>query len=77
MLDEVKALGFLYATRAGISIGVDDMVVPAEKVELVANAEKDVVAVESQYPRTAPSPPANATTRSSKSGRESPKRSPT
>src|SRR3979411_18708 len=28
MLDEVKKLGFLYATRAGISIGIDDMVVP-------------------------------------------------
>ena len=49
MLDEVKNLGFLYATRAGISIGVDDMVVPGEKAELVSNAEKDVVAVESQY----------------------------
>src|SRR6195952_1154021 len=48
-LDEVKNLGFLYATRAGISIGVDDMVVPGEKKELVANAEKEVVAVESQY----------------------------
>ena len=31
MLDEVKALGFLYATRAGISIGIDDMVVPGRK----------------------------------------------
>ena len=31
MLDEVKKLGFLYATRAGISIGIDDMVVPEEK----------------------------------------------
>ena len=30
MLDEVKKLGFLYATRAGISIGIDDMVVPEE-----------------------------------------------
>jgi DNA-directed RNA polymerase subunit beta' len=49
MLDEVKNLGFLYATRAGISIGVDDMVVPGEKQELVRNAEKEVVAVESQY----------------------------
>jgi len=28
MLDKVKNLGFLYATLAGISIGVDDMVVP-------------------------------------------------
>jgi DNA-directed RNA polymerase subunit beta' len=49
MLDEVKALGFLYATRAGISIGIDDMVVPAEKAGLVREAEREVVNVESQY----------------------------
>jgi DNA-directed RNA polymerase subunit beta' len=49
MLDEVKALGFLYATRAGISIGIDDMVVPGEKVGLVRDAEKEVVLVENQY----------------------------
>src|SRR5271157_918245 len=49
MLDEVKALGFLYATRAGISIGIDDMVVPEEKAGLVAEADKEVVAVENQY----------------------------
>ena len=49
MLDEIKNLGFLYATRAGISIGIDDMVVPSEKAGLVRAAEKDVVAVESQY----------------------------
>ncbi|MBM3775071.1 MAG: DNA-directed RNA polymerase subunit beta', partial [Acidobacteria bacterium] len=49
MLDQVKELGFLYATRAGISIGIDDMVVPSEKQELVRDAEKEVVAVESQY----------------------------
>jgi DNA-directed RNA polymerase subunit beta' len=49
MLDEVKALGFLYATRAGISIGIDDMVVPGEKAGLVRAAEKEVVVVESQY----------------------------
>ena len=48
MLDEVKNLGFLYATRAGISIGIDDMVVPA-KGALVRDAEKEVIAVESQY----------------------------
>ena len=49
MLDEIKALGFLYATRAGISIGIDDMVVPGEKYTLVKEAEKEVVAVENQY----------------------------
>src|ERR671936_1922842 len=49
MLDEVKNLGLLYATRAGISIGIDDMVVPKEKAQLVRDAEKDVIDVESQY----------------------------
>ena len=49
MLDKVKNLGFLYATRAGISIGVDDMVVPGVKKELVKNAETEVIAVEAQY----------------------------
>src|SRR5215467_8896305 len=49
MLDEIKNLGFLYATRAGISIGIDDMVVPGEKAGLVKAAEKEVVDVESQY----------------------------
>src|ERR1700686_594242 len=49
MLDEVKSLGFLYATRAGISIGIDDMVVPDEKAKLVKNAEKAVIEVQQQY----------------------------
>jgi DNA-directed RNA polymerase subunit beta' len=49
MLDKVKSLGFLYATRAGISIGIDDMIVPGEKAGLVKDAEKAVIEVESQY----------------------------
>jgi len=49
MLDEVKKLGFLYATRAGISIGIDDMVVPGEKAKLVKDAEKAVIEVVQQY----------------------------
>jgi DNA-directed RNA polymerase subunit beta' len=49
MLDEVKALGFLYATRAGISIGIDDMVVPVMKAKLVKDAEKQVIEVQAQY----------------------------
>ena len=49
MLDEIKNLGFLYATRAGISIGIDDMVVPSVKKELVSKAETEVIAVEAQY----------------------------
>ncbi|MGQ9634478.1 MAG: DNA-directed RNA polymerase subunit beta' [Bryobacteraceae bacterium] len=49
MLDEIKNLGFLYATRAGISIGIDDMVVPASKPQLVREAERQVMEVQAQY----------------------------
>ncbi len=49
MLDEIKKLGFLYATRAGISIGIDDMVVPDDKAALVHDAEMQVVEVQQQY----------------------------
>ena len=49
MLDDLKQLGFLYATKAGISIGIDDLVTPDAKRELVARAERDVIEVEKQY----------------------------
>ncbi len=40
MLDQVKNLGFKYATKAGLSIGIDDMVIPADKAKLVNEAEQ-------------------------------------
>jgi DNA-directed RNA polymerase subunit beta' len=49
MLDEVKSLGFRFATRAGLSIGIDDMVIPDNKKVLVKDAEKQVVNVQQQY----------------------------
>ncbi|MGH9358509.1 MAG: DNA-directed RNA polymerase subunit beta' [Terriglobia bacterium] len=49
MLDEIKDLGFLYATKAGLSIGIDDLVVPSSKPHLVGEAEKEVIEVEKQY----------------------------
>src|SRR3954462_648334 len=49
MLDEVKSLGFNFATRAGLSIGIDDMVIPDNKKILVKDAEKQVVNVQQQY----------------------------
>ncbi|HTK94711.1 MAG TPA: DNA-directed RNA polymerase subunit beta' [Terriglobales bacterium] len=49
MLDGLKQLGFLYATRSGLSIGIDDMVIPAHKYTLVKDAEKQVIAVQQQY----------------------------
>src|SRR5712675_2262463 len=49
MLDEIKALGFAYATRSGLSIGIDDMVIPDNKRTLVRDADKQVIAVQQQY----------------------------
>ncbi|MGH9454475.1 MAG: DNA-directed RNA polymerase subunit beta', partial [Terriglobia bacterium] len=49
LLDEIKDLGFLYATKSGISIGIDDLVVPSSKKGLVEDAEKEVIEVEKQY----------------------------
>ncbi len=47
--DKLMYTGFSYATRAGISIAVDDMQVPPEKQDIISNAEKEVQEIESQY----------------------------
>ena len=49
MLDRLKDLGFLYATKSGMSIGIDDLVIPKEKAGLVKQANGEVVKVEQQY----------------------------
>ena len=49
MLDGIKQLGFNYATRAGLSIGIDDMVIPEHKYALVKEGEKKVIEVQQQY----------------------------
>src|SRR3982751_4517607 len=41
--------GFHYATRAGMSIGIDDMKIPGEKKAILAGAEKDVKEIQQQY----------------------------
>src|SRR6201986_24495 len=48
-LDRVKDLGFQYATRSGLSVGLDDMVIPDSKGPTVREAEKEAVAVQQQY----------------------------
>jgi DNA-directed RNA polymerase subunit beta' len=49
MLDGLKDLGFLYATKSGLSIGIDDLVIPKEKPVLIKQANTDVIGVEQQY----------------------------
>jgi DNA-directed RNA polymerase subunit beta' len=47
--DQMMALGFNYACRAGISFGKDDMVIPEAKARLVAEASELVKEYENQY----------------------------
>ena len=49
MLDSLKNLGFLYATKSGLSIGIDDLIIPSEKAGLVDSARDEVIKVEQQY----------------------------
>ncbi len=49
MLDSLKHVGFTYATRSGLSIGIDDLVIPSEKGALVSRARDEVIKVEGQY----------------------------
>ena len=48
-LDRIKDLGFKYATQSGLSVGLDDMVIPDSKYTVVGDAEKQVINVQKQY----------------------------
>jgi DNA-directed RNA polymerase subunit beta' len=48
-LDRIKSLGFQYATKSGISWGMDDLSKPIEKDKIVADAQKEVEEVRKQY----------------------------
>jgi DNA-directed RNA polymerase subunit beta' len=49
LADRLRHLGYGYATKAGISICVDDLLIPKRKVELLEQAQKDVQEIEEQY----------------------------
>ncbi len=49
MADKLMYTGFTYATRAGISICVDDMLMPPQKADLIGAAEKEVLEIHHQY----------------------------
>jgi len=51
MADELKALGFRYATQAGVSISVDDLQIPPKKKELLREAEAEIESTENRYTR--------------------------
>jgi DNA-directed RNA polymerase subunit beta' len=47
--DQLMYTGFRYATRAGVSIGIDDMLIPAEKSPILGEAEREVNEIQEQY----------------------------
>ena len=49
LADSLKNTGFEQAARSGISIGFDDIVIPKEKSEMIANANKAAAEIEKQY----------------------------
>jgi len=49
LADQLMYTGYHYATRSGISIGVNDMIIPATKVDLIKAAESEIKDIEKQW----------------------------
>ena len=49
VIDNIKTLGFEYCTLSGVSWGMDDLIVPKEKAELIDQAEKEVKQIDSHF----------------------------
>ncbi len=48
-LDKIKDLGFEYSTLAGITWGMDDLIIPVEKEKILEEAQKEIEKIEKQY----------------------------
>src|SRR5262249_16223802 len=51
LLDELKNLGFQYATQAGFTVGIDDVRIPPEKSEIIDRAQSEVDQINLNYRR--------------------------
>jgi DNA-directed RNA polymerase subunit beta' len=49
LADRLRSLGYGYATKAGISVAIKDMVIPSKKAEFLERAQKEVAEIENQY----------------------------
>lgn len=49
LADQLMYLGFRYATISGVSFGIEDMAIPAKKVDIITAAEAEVTEIQSQY----------------------------
>ncbi|MFL3050075.1 MAG: DNA-directed RNA polymerase subunit beta' [Candidatus Neomarinimicrobiota bacterium] len=48
-LDDLKSLGFKFATQSGVSIAIDDVLIPEEKNEIIAKADKEVGSIQHKF----------------------------
>jgi DNA-directed RNA polymerase subunit beta' len=51
MADRIKYLGFTFATRAGLTIGIEDVQIPERKVDILSEADSEVENLERQFRR--------------------------
>ena len=49
LADQLMYLGFRYATISGVSFGIEDMAIPAKKVDIISAADREVNEIQSQY----------------------------
>ena len=49
LADEIKHIGFDYATKAGASIAISDVIVPGDRQEVLAEADKEIAQLENDY----------------------------
>ncbi|CAM3172510.1 DNA-directed RNA polymerase subunit beta' [Streptobacillus felis] len=49
LIDSIKEFGYHFATFAGVSVGIEDLQIPAEKKAILAKADKDVLDIEKAY----------------------------
>ncbi|MGQ9603434.1 MAG: DNA-directed RNA polymerase subunit beta' [bacterium] len=52
-LDEIKDLGFEYVTLSGLTVGIDDLVVPEEKEKIIEDANEKIARIQNSYKRGA------------------------
>ncbi|OAI20727.1 DNA-directed RNA polymerase subunit beta' [Methylomonas koyamae] len=49
LADKIMYLGFKYATRAGVSFGIEDMEIPLKKADIIRAADAEVSEIQNQY----------------------------
>ncbi|MCE1813609.1 hypothetical protein LWT67_23030, partial [Enterobacter hormaechei] len=49
LADQTMYTGFAYAARSGVSVGIDDMVIPEKKEGIIAEAEAEVAEIQEQF----------------------------